>query len=71
MQGEGDGYVARSLVIAYTTYIHDGRVKRHAEALARREDHVDDSSTKALHGLILHANSEGFSAVTRSPKLMA
>src|SRR5580692_1700870 len=41
LQGEGDGYVARSLVIAYTTYIHDGRVKRHAEALARRGDQVD------------------------------
>ncbi len=33
--------MARSLVIAYTTYIHDGRVKRHAEALARRGDQVD------------------------------
>jgi glycosyltransferase involved in cell wall biosynthesis len=33
--------VARALVIAYTTYIHDGRVKRHAEALARRGDQVD------------------------------
>ncbi len=33
--------MARILVIAYTTYIHDGRVKRHAEALARRGDHVD------------------------------
>jgi glycosyltransferase involved in cell wall biosynthesis len=29
------------LIIAYTTYIHDGRVKRHAEALADRGDHVD------------------------------
>jgi glycosyltransferase involved in cell wall biosynthesis len=38
---KGDGYVARALVIAYTTYIHDGRVKRHAEALARRGDQVD------------------------------
>jgi glycosyltransferase involved in cell wall biosynthesis len=38
---EGDRYVARALVIAYTTYIHDGRVKRHAEALARRGDQVD------------------------------
>jgi glycosyltransferase involved in cell wall biosynthesis len=33
--------VARALVLAYTTYIHDGRVKRHAEALARRGDQVD------------------------------
>ncbi|MGA9720881.1 MAG: glycosyltransferase family 4 protein, partial [Candidatus Binatus sp.] len=29
------------LMIAYTTYMHDGRVKRHAEALAERGDHVD------------------------------
>jgi len=33
--------VAHALVLAYTTYIHDGRVKRHAEALARRGDQVD------------------------------
>ena len=33
--------MARALIIAYTTYIHDGRVKRHAEALARRGDQVD------------------------------
>jgi len=33
--------VARILLIAYTTYVHDGRVKRHAEALAERGDHVD------------------------------
>ena len=33
--------MARALVIAYTTYIHDGRVKRHAEALAHRGDQVD------------------------------
>jgi glycosyltransferase involved in cell wall biosynthesis len=33
--------VARALIIAYTTYVHDGRVKRHAEALAARGDHVD------------------------------
>ncbi|HTR61308.1 MAG TPA: glycosyltransferase family 4 protein [Candidatus Binataceae bacterium] len=33
--------MARALVIAYTYYIHDGRVKRHAEALARRGDEVD------------------------------
>ena len=33
--------MAHVLVLAYTTYIHDGRVKRHAEALARRGDQVD------------------------------
>ena len=33
--------MARFLMIAYTTYMHDGRVKRHAEALAERGDHVD------------------------------
>ena len=33
--------MSRILVIAYTTYIHDGRVKRHAEALTQRGDHVD------------------------------
>jgi glycosyltransferase involved in cell wall biosynthesis len=33
--------VKRCLIIAYTTYMHDGRVKRHAEALAERGDHVD------------------------------
>ncbi|HLX37414.1 MAG TPA: hypothetical protein VKR29_06410, partial [Candidatus Binataceae bacterium] len=33
--------MAHVLVLAYTTYIHDGRVKRHAEALARRGDKVD------------------------------
>jgi glycosyltransferase involved in cell wall biosynthesis len=29
------------LMIAYTTYVHDGRVKRQAQALAERGDHVD------------------------------
>lgn len=33
--------MARILVIAYTTYAFDGRVKRHAEALAERGDEVD------------------------------
>ena len=33
--------MARFLMIAYTTYMHDGRVKRHAEALAERGDHLD------------------------------
>ncbi len=33
--------MARFLMIAYTTYSQDGRVKRHAEALAERGDHID------------------------------
>ena len=33
--------MARFLMIAYTTYMHDGRVKRHAEALAERGDDLD------------------------------
>lgn len=33
--------MTRVLIIAYTTFIHDGRVKRHAEALAARGDKVD------------------------------
>ena len=33
--------MARILMIAYTTYIHDARVKRHAQALADRGDHID------------------------------
>lgn len=33
--------MARILMIAYTTYVHDGRVKRHAQALAQRGDHID------------------------------
>jgi glycosyltransferase involved in cell wall biosynthesis len=33
--------MARFLMIAYTTYNHDGRVKRHAEALAERGDQID------------------------------
>jgi glycosyltransferase involved in cell wall biosynthesis len=45
--------VARILLIAYTTYVHDGRVKRQAEALAARGDHVDviclDSGHNDLH----------------------
>ncbi len=28
-------------MIAYTQYVHDGRVKRHAQALAERGDHID------------------------------
>ncbi len=45
--------MARILLIAYTTYVHDGRVKRHAEALAARGDQVDvlclDSGHNGLH----------------------
>jgi glycosyltransferase involved in cell wall biosynthesis len=33
--------VARVLMIAYTSYASDGRVQRHAQALAQRGDHVD------------------------------
>jgi glycosyltransferase involved in cell wall biosynthesis len=33
--------VARFLMIAYTTYLHDGRVRRHAEALAARGDEIE------------------------------
>lgn len=33
--------MARVLMIAYTTYVHDARVKRHAQALAARGDQVD------------------------------
>lgn len=33
--------MARVLMIAYTTYVHDARVKRHAQALAERGDQVD------------------------------
>ena len=35
--------MARVLIIAYSSYVRDGRVKRHAEALALRGDHVDVS----------------------------
>jgi glycosyltransferase involved in cell wall biosynthesis len=31
----------RVLMIAYTNYVYDGRLKRHSEALADRGDHVD------------------------------
>jgi hypothetical protein len=39
----------RVLIIAYTNYIYDGRVKRHAEALADRGDHVDVISHDSLN----------------------
>ena len=39
--------MARVVLIAYTTYIHDGRVKREAEALANRGDRVDAITLKA------------------------
>ncbi len=52
--------MARALVIAYTTYIHDGRVKRHAEALARRGDQVDAITLAAgKTGLINGVNVVG------------
>ncbi|MGO9060760.1 MAG: glycosyltransferase family 4 protein [Candidatus Binataceae bacterium] len=41
--------MARVLIIAYTTFIHDGRVKRHAEALAARGDSVDVISLRSGH----------------------
>ncbi len=33
--------MARALMIAYTSYAHDARVRRHAEALAERGDEID------------------------------
>ena len=33
--------MARILIVAYTNYYQDPRVKRNAEALAERGDHVD------------------------------
>ncbi len=52
--------MARALVLAYTTYIHDGRVKRHAEALARRGDQVDAITLAAGRtGLINGVNVVG------------
>lgn len=54
--------MARALVIAYTTYIHDGRVKRHAEALAERGDRVDAITIDAgVTGLINGVNVIGLS----------
>ena len=41
--------MARVLIIAYTTFGHDGRVKRHAEALAARGDSVDVISLRSGH----------------------
>ena len=41
--------MARVLIIAYTTYVHDGRVKRHAEALAARGDTVDVITLRSGH----------------------
>lgn len=54
--------MARALVIAYTTYIHDGRVKRHAEALAERGDRVDAITIDTgVTGLINGVNVVGLS----------
>ncbi len=41
--------MARVLIIAYTTFVHDGRVKRHAEALAARGDSVDVITLRSGH----------------------
>ena len=46
--------MARVLIIAYTTFIHDGRVKRHAEALAARGDTVDVISLRSGHDGLQH-----------------
>jgi glycosyltransferase involved in cell wall biosynthesis len=48
--------VARILIIAYTAYARDGRVKRHAEALTARGDRVDaiclaDGHVADTHGV--------------------
>src|SRR5258708_9315857 len=52
--------MARILVIAYTNYAFDGRVKRHAEALAARGDEVDVLSLAGEHqGLINGVNVIG------------
>ena len=52
--------MARILLIAYTTYVHDGRVKRHAEALADRGDHIDVVCLDSGHnGLIDGVNPAG------------
>ncbi|MGA8570209.1 MAG: glycosyltransferase family 4 protein [Candidatus Binataceae bacterium] len=45
--------MARILLIAYTTYVHDGRVKRHAEALAERGDHIDVICLDSGHNGVL------------------
>jgi glycosyltransferase involved in cell wall biosynthesis len=45
--------MARVLIIAYTYYVQDGRVKRHAQALAERGDEVDvvclDNAQVGMH----------------------
>ena len=46
--------MARILVIAYTNYAFDGRVKRHAEALAARGDEVDVLSLASDHDGMLN-----------------
>ncbi|HVB79027.1 MAG TPA: glycosyltransferase family 4 protein [Candidatus Binataceae bacterium] len=45
--------MAHILFIAYTTYVHDGRVKRHAEALAERGDRVDVLCLDSGHNGVL------------------
>jgi hypothetical protein len=39
--------LARTLIVAYTTYFHDARVRHHAEALANRDDEVNVLSIAA------------------------
>ena len=52
--------MARILVVAYTNYAFDGRVKRHAEALAARGDEVDVLSLAGEHdGMINGVNVIG------------
>ena len=41
--------MAQVLIIAYTAFVHDGRVKRHAEALAARGDAGDVISLRSGH----------------------
>jgi glycosyltransferase involved in cell wall biosynthesis len=41
--------MARILIIAYTTFVYDGRVKRHAESLAARGDSVDVIALRSGH----------------------
>src|SRR5579871_948279 len=40
-RSDGTNPMIRVLIIAYSNYVRDGRVKRHAEALAQRGDQVD------------------------------
>lgn len=56
--------VSRILMIAYTHYARDGRVKRHAESLAARGDHVDVISLGADEsGAVNGVNIIGFPVI--------